>query len=226
MQRKVFIVILAVLFGTAGCDDGGTASTAATTPAPVPPPAPAPTTVTVTPETVELMSPGATAQLAAEVRDQRGQVMTGVSVTWGSSDERTARVDAAGLVTAVAGGMATITATAGEASGTTGVMVIDMDWATDFVARTHVVDGVAGLGMRVDPDCTAEDCERARFPGDGSNDFGTFKAVTGVDVVVSSTGRSGLAGMARRRDAFDDGRIAKARVVLDLRGHRSRSRRG
>ena len=59
---------------------------------------------------------GATAQLAAEVRDQRDQVMTGVSVTWASSDERTARVDAAGLVTAVASGMATITATAGEAS--------------------------------------------------------------------------------------------------------------
>ena len=43
-------------------------------------------------------------------------------------------------------GNATITAMAGEASGTTEVMVIDMDWAADFVARTHVVDGMLNTG--------------------------------------------------------------------------------
>ncbi len=217
IQRRILIALLAglpALVGTVGCDDSGTASSPSpsTTPAPAPPPPPTPTTVTVTPETAELMSPGATLQLAAEVRDQNGQVMTEVSVTWASSDDRTARVDAEGLVTAIAGGAVTITAMAGEASGTTEIMVIDMEWAADFVARTHVVDGVAGLGMRVDPDCTAEDCERARFPGDGSNDFGTYKAVTGVDVAVGSIG-SGLSGMARNRDAYDEGRFASARVV-------------
>ena len=187
--------LAALLIAATGCGGAtdGTLDAPPTTPAPTPPPTP--TTVTVTPETVELMSPGATVQLAAEVRDQNGQVMTGVPVMWASSDERTARVDTVGVVTAVAGGMATVTAMAGEASGTTEVMVIDMDWATDFVARTHVVDGVAGLGMRVDPDCTAEDCERAGFPGDGSNDLGTFKAVTGVDVAVDSiSGSVGLPG--------------------------------
>ncbi len=216
MPHRIGIFALASLLGVfAGCGGGtdGT-TTPGPTPPPAPPPPPVPTTVTVTPEKVELLSPGATAQLAAEVRDQRGQVMTGVSVTWASSEERTARVDAAGLVTAVAGGMATITAMAGEASGTSEVMVIIMDWATDFVARTHVVDGVAGLSMRVDPDCAAEDCERARFPGDGSGDFGTFKAVTGVDVVVDSiSGSVGMPGLVGSRDRIDDGTFANARVV-------------
>ena len=113
MRWSVIALLLAA--GCGGGMDGTPVPPPATpAPAPAPPPPPVPTTVTVTPEKVELLSPGATAQLAAEVRDQRDQVMTGVSVTWASSDERTARVDAAGLVTAVAGGKATITAMAGE----------------------------------------------------------------------------------------------------------------
>ena len=189
------------------------AATPAPTPTPTPTPIPVPTTITLTPETVVLESPPKTAQLAVVVRDQNGRVMTGIPVTWTSSDERAARVDPKGRVTAVSGGSATITATAGEASGTSQVMVVDMDWATGFVARQHVIDGVTSLSVRVDPDCTAVDCERAWFPGDGSFDFGTFKAVTGIDLVVDSTGRSGLSGMIRRRDAFDSGRFANGRVV-------------
>ena len=157
-----------------------------------------------------LEAPEATAQLAVVVRDQNGRVMTGISVTWASSDERTARVGPEGRVTAVAGGSATITARAGEASGTSQVMVVDMEWAAAFVARQHVVDGVAGLSVRVDPDCTAVDCARAWFPGDGSFDFGTFKAVTGIDLAVGNTH---LSGMIRTRDAFDSGRFANGRVV-------------
>ena len=159
-----------------------------------------------------LEAPPKTAQLAPVVRDQNGQVMTGVPVTWASSDERTAQVDAEGRVTAVAGGSATITATAGEALGISEVIVIDMEWAADFVARQHVVDAVTGLSVRVDPDCTAVDCARAWFPGDGSFDFGTFKAVTGIDLAVGNAGRS-LSGMIRNRDAFDSGRFANGRVV-------------
>ena len=166
---------------------------------------PRPTTVTLSPETAELTSPGVTVQLAAEVRDQNGQVVTGVSVTWASSDERTARVDAEGLVTAVAGGATTITAMAGEASGTTEIMVIDMEWAADFVARQHVVD-VMNVGVRVDPDCTA-DCERTLYPGDGRRDLGGIKEVTGIDMSMTSPGQGNYP------EQFSDGRVANVRVV-------------
>ncbi len=160
-----------------------------------------------------LETPDETAQLAVVVRDQNGRVMTGVPVTWASSDERFAQVDTEGRVMAVAGGSATITATVGEASGTSEVMVIDMEWAAGFVARQHVVDAVVRAAVRVDPDCTAVDCGRALFPGDGSDDFGTFKAVTGIDLVVDSAGRRELSGMTRYRDAVENGRYANGRVV-------------
>ena len=51
-----------------------------TTGPPPPPPPPQPAVVTVTPGAVRLVAIDQTAQLAAEVRDQRGQVMTAVAV--------------------------------------------------------------------------------------------------------------------------------------------------
>ena len=118
-----------------------------------------------------LEAPGETAQLAVMVRDQNDRAMTRLPVAWESSDERTAKVDAKGRVTAVASGSATITATVGEASGTSEVMVIDMEWAAEFMARQHVVDAVQNLAMRVDPNCTV-DCETKWFSGPGSIDLG------------------------------------------------------
>ena len=88
------------------------------------PPEPAlATTVTVSPGTAELAAFGATLQLSAEVREQNGNVMTSVGVSWSSGDATIATVDGSGLVTAAANGTVAITATAGSASGSTGVTV-------------------------------------------------------------------------------------------------------
>ena len=94
-------------------------------PGPVAPPTPTPvaTTVEVAPATAELAALGQTVQLTATVRDQNGGVMSGASVTWTSGDAAVATVDAAGLVTAVATGAATINATSGSASGSAEVTV-------------------------------------------------------------------------------------------------------
>ncbi|WP_419947464.1 Ig-like domain-containing protein, partial [Candidatus Palauibacter sp.] len=108
---------LAALVWASGCGEG------ATDPAVPTPAAPRPTTITVTPPTAQLAALGATVQLAAEVRDQNGQPMTGSTVTWASEAAAVATVDAAGLVTAVGNGTATIIATAGSASGTAAVTV-------------------------------------------------------------------------------------------------------
>ena len=54
---------------------------------------------------------GETVQLTATVLDQNGQAMSGVSVTWASSDGGVASVGANGVVTAVQNGSATVTAT-------------------------------------------------------------------------------------------------------------------
>ena len=73
--------------------------------------------MTVTPSTAEFGAVGATVQLMAEARDQSGQVIAGVAITWSSSDASVATVNAGGLVTATGNGSATIAATAGSASG-------------------------------------------------------------------------------------------------------------
>ena len=86
--------------------------------------APAPTAVAVTPDTVALTALGQTVQLAAEVLDQAGRVMEGEPVSWASGDTMVATVDGSGLVGAVANGAATITATAGSASGEAVVTVM------------------------------------------------------------------------------------------------------
>ena len=110
--------LLAVVALAKGCGDGES-------PSAPPPPEPArPTTVTVSPATHELTALGTTVQLSAEVRDQNARVMAGATVTWTSSASSMATVDASGLVTAAGNGTATITASAGSASGSAVVTVM------------------------------------------------------------------------------------------------------
>ena len=115
--QRLLLTISAVASATLwayACGDGTTEP---------PPYFPEPATVTVSPATAELTALGATVQLSAEVRDQNGQVMAGATVTWATSAAAVATVSASGLVTAVANGTSTITATAGDASGSATVTV-------------------------------------------------------------------------------------------------------
>ena len=83
----------------------------------------APADVRITPDSVTLTAIDDTIQLTAEVRDRNGQVMSGAAVTWSSSDPSVASVDADGVVKTWANGSATITARAGDASGSAAVSV-------------------------------------------------------------------------------------------------------
>ena len=108
------VFVAAALLNGCGGDDAHTA--------PLAPEPPVPTRVAVSPATVELNALGATVKLTAEVMDQNGRVMAGATVTWGSGDGTVATVDATGLVTVAGNGDATITASAGSASGATLVL--------------------------------------------------------------------------------------------------------
>jgi hypothetical protein len=59
----------------------------------------------------------------ATVKDQNGNVMTGQTVTWTTSNSAAATVNSTGLVTGVAAGSATITATSSGKSGTSSITV-------------------------------------------------------------------------------------------------------
>jgi uncharacterized protein YjdB len=81
-------------------------------------------TVAVSPSNVSIL-PGATTQLAATLSDANGHALTGRTVTWTSSDPAKATVSATGLVTGVAFGQVTITATSEGKSGAALVKISD-----------------------------------------------------------------------------------------------------
>ena len=88
-------------------------------------------------ETVGL---GSTLQLTAVGFDENGDAVEGAEFSWESNDAAVATVDASGLVTGVAEGMATITATAGSGEGTAEITVMDLERAA-LVALYETTDG-------------------------------------------------------------------------------------
>lgn len=128
MRRHLLAVVC--LFALAAC--GGDATQPVPPPAPPPPgppppppPPPAPVaSVTVEPTAASLV-PVQTAPLTATLRDAGGAVLTGRTVTWTSNTPAAATVNVSGIVTAVAPGTATITATSEGQSGTAQVTVHD-----------------------------------------------------------------------------------------------------
>jgi WD40 repeat protein len=101
--------VVVVAIGTTGCGDSSG-------------PTPVPASVTLRPDTVELYVEE-TEQLTATVLDSTGAQLTGQAVTFSSSEPLIASVSLGGLVTAEGSGTATITATAGPATGTASVVV-------------------------------------------------------------------------------------------------------
>jgi len=86
-----------------------------------PPPAPV-VSVTVDPTTANLTT-GGTQQITATPRDGQGNALTGRAVTWASANTGIATVTQAGLITAVAPGTTTVTATSEGKVGTVAVTV-------------------------------------------------------------------------------------------------------
>ena len=111
IRRSSSALLLVTLLASA-CG-GGTA--APNPPPPPPPPAPV-ATVTVDPASATV-GPTQTVQLGATTKDAAGNALSGRSVAWSSSSTAAATVDGNGLVTAVAPGAATITATSEGRSG-------------------------------------------------------------------------------------------------------------
>ena len=168
--------VLAVVALAKGCGDGDSL-TAPPTPEPA-----RPTTVTVSPATNELTALGTTVQLSAEVRDQNDRVMAGATVTWTSSANSVATVDASGLVTAVGNGTATITTSAGSASGSAVVAV------TQSVASVEVSPATAPLtALGATVQLTAE-----AFDANGHAVAGAEFSWESSDVAVATVDISGL----------------------------------
>ena len=116
-MRLRYIGLTALLL-LAACGDGGTTPTS-----PPNPPWPVATSITLSATALSFSSLGATQQLSATVKDQNGAAMASATVTWTTSAASVATVSSTGLVTSVADGSATITATEGSVSATASVSV-------------------------------------------------------------------------------------------------------
>lgn len=104
------------------------------------------TTVTVSPSSFTIGSIGGTQALSAAVADQLGGPISSPSVSWGSSDVTKATVDSSGVVTDVAAGTATITATCGSASGTSAATLQSGGGAVGFDTTSYNASTGAGIG--------------------------------------------------------------------------------
>ena len=113
-----FYPVAALLVLANGACGSSTDSTGGSPPGPVPV-----ATVSVSPPSATL-SVGATQLLAATTRDASGNVLAGRTVTWLSSSAAIASVSSSGLVTAVAAGGATITATSEGQVGAAAITVV------------------------------------------------------------------------------------------------------
>lgn len=98
-------------------------------------------TVIVSPGQVTIYS-GQALQLSAIVTDDRGQVLTGRTITFASNNPQVATVSNAGVVSGISAGVVTITATSEGASGTATITV-----APDAVATVSVSPSTATMSI-------------------------------------------------------------------------------
>jgi hypothetical protein len=100
--------------------------------------------VIVVPDSVDL-EVGATTQLVATARDATGAALSGVTISWSSSDPAIATVSGTGLVTAVLAGRATLTASAAGRSATAIVRALPV---ADTLPGPGTAPAVAAIPLR------------------------------------------------------------------------------
>jgi trimeric autotransporter adhesin len=118
-------------------------------------------TITVSPATATLAA-GRTLQLTARAVDSAGNLLTGRQVAWGTDQPSIATVSADGVVTGIAAGRATISASIDGKTGTAVVTVTPVPVATLSIAPGS---GAITLGQSLQLTATARDADNNVLPG-------------------------------------------------------------
>jgi uncharacterized protein YjdB len=118
---------------------------------------------------------GDSVQLSAVTRIFTGDPRSGVPITWTSDNPQVAAVDAAGVVTGIGPGKATISATSGAATTTTAVAVVK-----NSLRRLAVTAGAKSV--------RTGDVVRFSAKGDPAGDFTTRWSVSGAGATVDADG--------------------------------------
>lgn len=105
--------------------------------------------VVVTPADLSFLSFGDTATLSATAKNAGGDPISGRSFTWGSSDENVVTVNSTGLVTALADGTATVSASTGGVSGSASVEVTQEGARLAFQVQPGTAEGQEPFAVTV-----------------------------------------------------------------------------
>jgi len=127
---------------------------------------------------------GSSRQLAANVLDRSGNAIAGRPVTWSSSNSAIATVSVSGLVSAVALGRATITASVEGKSGTSTIDVVD---PVATVRITPLVPPTLRVGGKVQLTATALNAAGQPLPGRPVNWTSTNPNVASVSTAGEVT---------------------------------------
>ena len=127
---------------------------------------------------------GETLQLSVEALDENGQAVAGVEFSWESSNPSVATVDATGLVTGVAEGTATITASAGDVQATVEITVVS---AMQPVVSVEVSPSAETIAIGTTRQLSAE-----AFDENGQAVAGVEFSWESGDAAVATVNASGL----------------------------------
>jgi hypothetical protein len=164
--------------------------------------------VAVTPPTVALNAVGQTVQLSAAASDANGHPVAGPTFAWASSAETIATVSASGLVTAVAGGSATVSATASGRSGNAAVTVVQL---AASITLTPPTASLSALGGTVQLTAAASDANGHAIAG---KTFTWSSSQEGVATVSASGLVTAVGNGATTISAMADGVGASASVTV------------
>ncbi|HJU73137.1 MAG TPA: Ig-like domain-containing protein [Gemmatimonadaceae bacterium] len=154
---------------------------------------------------------GSNRQLAANVLDAAGNAIAGRPVTWSSSNSTIATVSVGGLVSAVALGRVTITATAEGKSGTSTIDVVD---PTASVRITPAGPQILRVGGKVQLTATALNAAGQPLPGRTVNWVSSNPNVASVN---STTGEVTAVAVGQAAITAEiEGRQAQASVTVTL----------
>lgn len=142
-------------------------------------PAPVTTVVVSAPSTTLVTA--RTLQAAAQLRDERGNALTGRTVAWSSSAPAVATVNETGLVTGVSSGTVTITATSEGRTGTLSLAVVPPPVATVSVSLRQ---STVPLGTTTTATAVMRDDRGVELPGRAVS----WSSATPAVATVSLTG--------------------------------------
>jgi hypothetical protein len=149
-------------------------------------------------------------QLTARAQDANGNTISGKAFMWSSSDESVSQVNTSGLVTAVANGSATITATTDAVNGTAAIEVVQT--AALLAIRTEPSGAEASQPFTVQPVIEVRDANGNLVASDNTTVV-TAAIDFGGGTLGGTLAATALAGVATLTDLQITGGTAGDRIL-------------